>query len=447
MAKLQAADKNPVAAVLTSVRLCIYGLLGFISTIWVSLPIMWSCPGAFVHTAKGLAANAVFVWCFRSLAFDCIGPMSTLLEAAPGAGPLGALQYMSANGALFMPVLLPLLWLLPGFLMGMLKGAGYNQDLADDLYRQRMGLAKDAVVKKKASPEDFSADLVWLLMMVQIKLLWDTVPDMISAATLRVFTMAVGVFPGAQAVLLPMHSYIYDAIFYATRTIAIIFQASIYSMFPFECVWKSWGAGAAERCRTIEVRWEYFVGFSLPLVYLARTMGFFEYYALFLGTFPLVVAGAAAHDYNEGYAVLTGDCDEHFTNPEQEANMHMMLGAGPVAAGKIQRTTRRSTASRGPNAGANRLADSSMAYAIAIRSAGIISSGHSAVFGSKAVEKVVPATRGRQRNVSPAADKKSPSKSPSKAKAGGASVEPPVARTRRTPSKARSKSRGAKKTN
>ena len=447
-------ESSFIAAVLTSVRLCIYGLLGFVSTIWVSLPIMWSCQGAFLLTGKSLVANAVFVWSLKHFLSDCVDPVSTLLAASPGGGPLGALQYMSANGGIFSSALLPILWLLPGTILGMTKGAGYCQDLADDLYRHRMGLAKDSAIKKKTGPEDFNADGIWLLMMVQIALLWDTVPGMLGGAMGRVFDLILSIGWSAEAQVFFQHTRVYadQTILYAARAVAIIFQASIYSMFPFETVWKSWGSGAAERCRTIEVRWEYFVGFSLPLVYLARTMGFIEYYALFLGTFPFVVAGAAAHDYNEGYGVLAGDYEEHFQSPEQEANMHLMLGAGPVAAGKIQGTTRSAASAftKGTNSsGSNRIANTSMAYGIAIASAGATSAAYSAaysaVFGGakaevKAAADAAPTiTRGRQLPRSPVADKKTPSK----AKAGGASVEPPVARTRRTPSKAKSKSRGA----
>lgn len=63
----------------------------------------------------------------------------------------------------------------------------------------------------------------------------------------------------------------------------------LYGLSAFDCRWRAWGMGKAERVGRLDRHWVYFLGFGAPLTLFTSYFGFFVSAALYNICYPLVV--------------------------------------------------------------------------------------------------------------------------------------------------------------
>lgn len=98
-------------------------------------------------------------------------------------------------------------------------------------------------------------------------------------------------------------------------------QCLLYAWYFYNYHWITLGVSAGSRLDILERRWEYFLGFATPIVYLLRLYSddFVKNYGMYVGSLPIMIVYSNICDYNRGYKVLT-DLLEAKMDPKNPIN-------------------------------------------------------------------------------------------------------------------------------
>jgi len=260
------------------------GLLAFLVCMFVGFKNLYNCKSALYTTVTIMSANAVFCYCLQQLSTS----LGEIYEHV-----IAPMDYTYLLTSVSPQKYLILTMNFIGVFYGFTRGNAWSQELADNLWRNNNKKSD----QKKVSGDGLYAFLVWIVSMITVTVMDGALPNYLNAQLVPMLArFHTFIYPNAPE-LVGVEFYITNI----CHAWAITVQCGIYSLYPFELNWISSGKSAEERCNIIEKRWEYFLGFGLPFVIGARMMGFFEYYAAFLLTFPFVIAYASDADYEAGY--------------------------------------------------------------------------------------------------------------------------------------------------
>ena len=291
-------------SMLLSLRLLFTGLADTLS-VWKSFPFFLRCPGVTKNSVLILLANASLFSSLYAIVHMVVTPVTAYLDAN------AVTNVLQAQGLLWL--LLPMLWLLPLLLFSVGQGNVWYGDLADSVYRYRHQLHPEEELKKEGSDGTYAL-LVWLVTLIEINTLPSALGErLVAAAT------PYGLVQYAE--------YYAEALW----LLGALAHCVVFAQYSFEIAWLSSGVGADERYKALERRWEYFVGFGLPYVVVARCAAFFPGYAFYMATYPVALTLACASNPNTAYAasdLLEASPDE-YPDKKTQNNLHLLLATGP----------------------------------------------------------------------------------------------------------------------
>jgi len=299
---------NIPAGLFLSARLLVAGLVDTLS-VWRSLHFFQRCPGVAKNAVLILLANASLFSSLNAIVHMVVTPVSAYMEANAVTSVAQAKELL--------PLLTPMLGLLPLLLFSVAQGNAWYGDLADCVHRYRHKLHPEAELEKVTSDGTYAL-LVWLFTLVGVNLVPSALGQrLVDAATPYGLTHYAEYY--AEALWL----------------LGALAHCCIFAQYSFEIAWLSRGVGAEERFKALERRWEYFVGFGLPYVAVARCAPFFPGYAFYMVTYPVALTLACSSNPNRAYAAsdeLEAATTDEYADKKTQDNLHLLLATGPHRA-------------------------------------------------------------------------------------------------------------------
>ena len=228
----------------------------------------------------------------------------------------------------------------------------WYQKLSDCIFVEVKKLDADVLVKPQAKGETNYCDTMSLISTVYTNILVGLVPLVIDLVEHGLTNTLGLVMPRTVHLLIDLLRK------YATYT-GLLYQSMLYSWLPYNFHWITAGLGAGTRFDVVERRWEYFLGFGLPVVLFMRAFTWmplsFGVYFLFM---PFMVVASNTTEYSRGYKYLAAKV-EYIAGPHFDPST--LVGLEKLFAVFLHRTESShrydspSTKSRDPNREQRRL--------------------------------------------------------------------------------------------
>lgn len=174
-------------------------------------------------------------------------------------------------------------WVVPICALCYVSSVAWYQELADLIFKQARGLAKDAPLTKTIANGTYGF-VLWLVAFMQVQLL--------SAGLPALLTVSAGTSPTA---------YLLRAAAALSQLAGLLMNACMYGWYGFDPFWIAGDVDPDQRLGIIEHHWAYFIGFGLPYVLLFKLLPFFAAYGLFLAMFPFCIMMGSVSDYKAPY--------------------------------------------------------------------------------------------------------------------------------------------------
>jgi uncharacterized membrane protein YgcG len=113
--------------------------------------------------------------------------------------------------------------------------------------------------------------------------------------------------------------------------VGIFCQCMLYSWVAYNFHWITTGVSPGRRFEVVERRWEYFMGFGLPVTLAMRMVGYFPLsYGLYLAFQPFMITASNTIDYHSSYKYLASVA-EFVTGPKFDPAKLSSLGEKVLA--------------------------------------------------------------------------------------------------------------------